>query len=149
MKTDTTAGVPSKHRHGRRSRYKSAAIATALVLVASPAASRERGREDLGPQPTVTFPRSGDVTCEDAAPSISWAPARFDRFTVFLGTDPAVLYPITSGATPLRGNVWTVPASKWEKLCRHAGDYLYIRVKGKVAGNESAALSDVAVLKVR
>ena len=225
MKIATTAGVRTNHRPGGRGPIRSAAIATALVLVTGPAISRARGHEDLVPQPcrqpggtcsptapiapdadgdgipdatddcprvsnpaqtdtdgdrvgdacdncvtvynpgqentdedsqggdacdmTVTFPLSGDVTCDDAAPSIAWSPALFDRFTVFVGTDPAVLYPVTSGTTPLRRNVWTVPASKWATLCRHASAYLYIRVMGKVAWNESATLSNVAVLKVR
>ena len=149
MRSATTASVRSDHRPGRRGPLRSAVIATALVLVASPAISRARGQEEFRAKPTVTFPLNGDVTCEEAAPSIAWSPALFDRFTVFVGTDPSVVYPVTSGTTPLRGNVWTVPASKWATLCHRASTHLYIRVMGKVAGNESATLSNVSVLKVR
>jgi hypothetical protein len=98
---------------------------------------------------TVTFPLSGDVTCEDPPPTIAWSPVLFNRFKVFVGTDPAFVYQVTSGSTLLRIPVWTMSSSKWATVCRHATANLYIRVMGKVAGKEAATLSNVDVIKVK
>jgi hypothetical protein len=98
---------------------------------------------------TVTFPLSGDVLCEDPPPTIAWSPALLNRFKVFVGTDPAFVYQVTSGSTLLRGTTWTMSSSKWAMVCRHATANLYIRVMGKVAGTEAAKLSNVDVIKVK
>lgn len=98
---------------------------------------------------TVTFPLSGDVTCADPAPTITWSPETYNRFKVFVGTDPAFSNRITSGKTFLRSTSWTVPRAKWTAVCRRANPYLYVRVMGKVGGTAIVELSEVDVLKVK
>jgi hypothetical protein len=97
----------------------------------------------------VTFPLSGDVTCADPAPTITWSAAAFNRFKVLVGTDPAFTRKVTSGTTLLRTTSWTVPGAKWATLCKRATSRLYLRVMGKTAGGRAIELSDVDVITVK
>jgi hypothetical protein len=55
-------------------------------------------------------------------PTIAWDAGDFDRFRVFVGSDPnfPVGSRISSGDTLLRKSLYTVPTKKWKSACRKA-----------------------------
>ena len=67
----------------------------------------------------------------DQPPTISWEPWVYEKFKVYLSTDPA--FPkgkkVTSGK-PKRILQWTVTADKWSKICGLPGTTVYIKVRG-------------------
>jgi hypothetical protein len=100
--------------------------------------------DDVNPTTTIspctlyfTVPLNGDVLdCSDpnSPPTLTWHPVQFDKFNVFINTDPNFRSTkgITSGKPLLTSTSWTVPKKKWEKLCKLAtdGGNLYIKIQG-------------------
>jgi hypothetical protein len=87
----------------------------------------------------VTQPLDGDLLdCSSPTltpPTIMWRRSAYDRFEVFIGTDPIFNRKngISSGESPLLSlSIWQVPKTRWVKLCKKAsnGGSLYITIKG-------------------
>jgi hypothetical protein len=101
--------------------------------------------DDVNPNTTIspctlyfTVPLNGDVLdCSDPAnsqPTLTWHPVQFDKFNVFINTDPNFRSTkgITSGKPLLTSTSWKVPKKKWEKICKMEtdGGNLYIKIQG-------------------
>ena len=83
----------------------------------------------------LTDPLDGAVLdCRPGAPppTLTWNQAQYDKFRVLVSWVPTFLSTkrVTSGDALLRITAWTVPVRKWEKLCAHVGQSLYIQVLG-------------------
>jgi len=85
-----------------------------------------------------TSPLNGDVMdCTNPTntqPTLTWHPAQFDKFDVFISTDPSFKSSlgISSGKRLLTTTSWKVPRNKWVSLCKKAtdGGSLYIKIQG-------------------
>jgi hypothetical protein len=83
----------------------------------------------------VTEPLSSEtLDCRTGAtpPTITWDPAQYDKYKVFISWDPNFqgTKTVNSGDTLLKTTSWTVPQKKWKNACSHAQATLYIRVQG-------------------
>jgi hypothetical protein len=96
---------------------------------------------------TVTFPRSGPISCAERPPVIEWLPGANDRFKVYLSWDPAFKGKgvLSSGSRLLTGTSYTPPSQKWETFCARATDTLYVRVQGKARGKKGEYSEAVAL----
>lgn len=98
------------------------------------------GQEDLNGdgvgdacQLTVMAPHDGStVDCSPGAPplTLAWNVAHYEKYQVQISCDPAFKKKVSSGDKLLTVTSWTVPAKKWSKLCKIAGQEMYVRVSG-------------------
>jgi len=98
---------------------------------------------------TVTFPLSGQLTCADPPPTITWSPEVYDRFKMIVGADPAFTISVSNGQNFLKTTSWTMPLRKWTAICAKAHPNLYFRVLGKIAGTTIVELSETDVVMVK
>jgi len=82
---------------------------------------------------TILDPMDGDAASCGSPPTISWSPYIYDRFRVFISSDPSFRKrtTVTSGDTLIRDTSWTVPPRKWRHACRNGAPGLFLRVMGK------------------
>jgi len=89
----------------------------------------------------VTDPHAGDsVDCSDPAavqPIIEWDAGHFDKFKVFIATDPGFAAgTVSSGKKLITSDSYTPPAKKWKAACTKAlaanpsSPVLFIEVQG-------------------
>ncbi len=103
---------------------------------------------------TVTDPVAGQVLdCRTGAtpPTLHWGQYRFDKFKVFIGANAGFTKQVTSGDTLLKTASWTIPAGKWQTICRAGGTGLYIKVKGvdvAIAAGRPGRSTNSAVIAV-
>ena len=107
----------------------------------------------------MTHPMTGDVLdCRPGAvpPTLTWNPAQYDRYRVYVSADPAYgsKLSINSGDSLLKVPAWTIPANKWKNICDKATTNLYLRVYGvdnDVPGSDPTrtAISPGVIVTVR
>jgi hypothetical protein len=100
------------------------------------------GRRFLN-RPTITVLQDNDtLDCSDPRtlrPAITWEDYDYDRFKVFMGSDPGFARGtrVTSGDRWIKGKIWAPSRKKWRRVCRKALDadpnnpVLYIQVRGR------------------
>jgi hypothetical protein len=99
---------------------------------------------------TVTHPLNGEVRCSDPPPEVTWTPEMYNRFRVFLATDPYFTTRVTSGERLLWATRWRIPAEDWSRICRGTGEVtLFIRVLGRKSGTRVSEFSEVAAVALR
>lgn len=83
----------------------------------------------------VTNPVDGatvDCRLGAAVPVITWNPTQYDRYRVFVSSEPSFLgkRKITSGKKLLSLASYTFSATKWKAICAKATSTLYVKVLG-------------------
>jgi len=83
----------------------------------------------------LTGPLDGeslDCSAGSVPPTITWDPAQYDRYRVYVSWSRKFVgtHTITSGDTMLDVDSWTVPRKKWRKVCDNMWASIYIRVLG-------------------
>jgi hypothetical protein len=76
-----------------------------------------------------------DCHAGDPAPLLTWHNAQYDKFRVFVSTNPTfATQKINSGKKYLTATSYRFSAAKWASICAKATTALYIKVLG-IDGN--------------
>jgi hypothetical protein len=83
---------------------------------------------------TVSTPVIGQVlSCTPGAPppTVNWVPFVYEKFKVYVSTDPAVPkgHRVSNGKAT-RSSSWSIQPGKWKKICNMPGQTVYIEVMG-------------------
>jgi plastocyanin len=101
---------------------------------------------------TILEPDEGDIFVGCLSPpTLVWTASGFDRFKVFISSDPgfAGTKKVSSGSTLLKTTTWTPPLKKWKKICLQAAPTLYIKVFGKSRATKQTQTSDVVSVQIQ
>ncbi|HJQ65068.1 MAG TPA: MBG domain-containing protein, partial [Gemmatimonadales bacterium] len=81
----------------------------------------------------ITDPLNAQVlSCSAGAatPMITWLPAQYDKYKVYIGLDAGFVSAVSSGSTWLRTPSWKVSSKRWRHVCAGSTGTIYLKVRG-------------------